>query len=75
VHIEVTSTLTQEDENRVAAAVVKTLSAMLDMLPISYLVRVETTDQSVLENVSVGLSAWDPVTSFTADAPLPLVES
>jgi hypothetical protein len=75
VHIEVTSTLTQEDENRVAAAIVKTLSAMLDMLPISYLVRVETTDQSVLENVSVGLSAWDPVTSFTADAPLPLVES
>jgi hypothetical protein len=75
VHIEVTSTLTQEDENRVAAAVVKTLSAMLDMLPISYLVRVETTDQSVLENVSVGLTAWDPVTSFTADAPLPLVES
>ena len=75
VHIELTSTLTQEDENQVAAAVLKSLSAMLDLLPISYLVRVETTDQSVLEQVSPGLSAWESVTSFKTDAPLPLVES
>ena len=66
VHIELTSTLTQEDENRLAAVVLKVLSGMLDMLPISYLVRVETTDQSVIEQVSPGLSGWD-ASSLAAD--------
>lgn len=59
MHIELTSTLTREDENRLAPAVLKALSAMLDMLPISYTVRVETTDQNVLKNVSPDVSKWD----------------
>jgi len=75
VHIELTSTLTQEDENRLAAVVLKALSGMLDMLPISYLVRVETTDQSVMEHVSPGLSGWDSMTSLATDTAQPVVES
>lgn len=74
VHIELTSTLTQEDENRLAPAVLRALSGLLDMLPISYLVRVETTDQSVIEHVSAGISAWD-ANSLVADGPRPVVES
>jgi hypothetical protein len=75
VHIELTSTLTQEDENRLAAVVLKALSGMLDMLPISYLVRVETTDQSVIEHVSPGLTGWDSMSSLTSETPQPLAES
>ena len=74
VHIELTSTLTQEDENRLAPVVLRALSGLLDMLPISYLVRVETTDQSVIEQVSSGISSWD-ATSIVADGPRPVVES
>ena len=75
MHIELTSTLTQEDENRLAAVVLKALSGMLDMLPISYLVRVETTDQSVIEHVSPGLAGWDSLSALATDTPRPLVES
>ena len=75
MHIELTSTLTQEDENKLAAVVLKALSGMLDMLPISYLVRVETTDQSVIEHVSPGLSSWDQMSSLAPDTAQPVVES
>ena len=75
MHIELTSTLTQEDENRIAPAVLKALSAMLDVLPISYMVRVETTDQSVLENVSQGVSNWDALSPLGVDSPVPVAES
>ena len=75
MHIELTSTLTQEDENKLAAVVLKALSGMLDMLPISYLVRVETTDQSVIEHVSPGLTGLDSVSSLGPDISQPVVES
>ena len=75
MHIELTSTLTQEDENRIAPAVLKTLSALLDILPISYMVRVETTDQSVLENVSQAVSNWDALAPLGLDSTLPVAES
>ena len=75
MHIELTSTLTQEDENRLAPAVLKALSAMLDILPISYLLRVETTDQSVVEHVSPGQSNWDPMSAASSGSPGSLVES
>jgi len=75
VHIELTSTLTQEDENRIAPAVLKALSAILDILPISYMVRVETTDQSVLENVSQAVSNWDALAPLGVDSTLPVAES
>ena len=39
VHIELTSTLTQEDENKLAPAVLKAISGMLEMLPIAYMIR------------------------------------
>ena len=75
MHIELTSTLTQEDENRLAGVVLKALSGMLDMLPISYLVRVETTDQNVIEHMSPGLSSWDSMSSLAPETSQPVVES
>ena len=54
MHIEFTSTLTQDDENKLAPAVLKALSGILDMLPIAYMIRVETTDEHVLQHVKIG---------------------
>ena len=73
VQIEFTSTLTQEDENRLAPAVLKALSGVLDMLPIAYILRVETTDDNVLVHVSPQPSAWETVPG--TDAVRPILES
>jgi hypothetical protein len=73
VQIEFTSTLTQEDENR--PAVLKALSGVLDMLPIAYILRVETTDESVLVHVSPQPSSWDGVPVGPSDAIRPILES
>jgi len=67
--------LTQEDENRLAPAVLKALSAVLDMLPIAYMVRVETTNQQVIQHVSPEVTDWDAMTAIAADQPRPLIES
>jgi hypothetical protein len=76
VHIEFTSTLTTEDENRLAPAVLKALSGLLDMLPIAYLLRVETTDQNVLEHISTNLSPLpEPLALLVPDSNRPLIES
>ena len=76
MHIEFTSTLTTEDENRLAPAVLKALSGLLDMLPIAYLIRVETTDQHVLEHVSTSLvPVPEPLTLLASDAGRPVIES
>ena len=50
MRIEITSTLTQEDENRLAPAVLKALSGLLDMLPIAYMIRIDTSDSQVYQH-------------------------
>lgn len=68
MHIEFTSTLTQEDENRLAPAVLKALSGVLDMLPIAYLIRVETTDQHVIQHLSPQAEVtWESVPVAATD--------
>jgi hypothetical protein len=44
------STLTADDENQIAPALVKAVSALLDQLPIAYTVRVETTGAQVFQH-------------------------
>jgi hypothetical protein len=75
VRIELTSTLTQEDENRLAPALMKALAGLMDILPIAYLIRVETTDEHVLEHVSPHASTWEPVGALATEPTRPLVES
>lgn len=76
MHIEVTSTLTQEDENRIAPAILKLLSGILETLPVAYLVRIETTDQQVLEQVNPQISSWDaPAHPPNGDVTRPFIES
>ena len=73
VHIEVTSTLTQEDENHLAPAVLKLLSGILEILPVAYLVRIETADNRVFEQVKPQVT-WDSPVAVGDSSP-PFVES
>jgi hypothetical protein len=77
VRIELTSTLTQDDEDRLAPALLKALSGLLDMLPIAYMIRVETTDEQVLQHVSPKIAAWDQIGGApgSTDTPRPVIES
>jgi hypothetical protein len=76
VHIEVTSTLTQEDENHLAPAVLKLLSGILEMLPVAYMVRIETTDEHVFQEVNPQVAAWDTMPPVPVpDTPKTFVES
>jgi hypothetical protein len=63
VHIEVTSTLTQEDENRLAPAVLKLLAGILEMLPVASMVRIETSDEHVYQQVTPEVTGWESVPS------------
>jgi hypothetical protein len=49
VNIKFTSTLTTDDENRLAPALLKALQGILDMFPIAYRVRIDTVDSHVYE--------------------------
>ena len=44
VEITLTSTLTAEDENIIAPAILKAVTNVLDHLPIAYRVRIDTVD-------------------------------
>jgi hypothetical protein len=47
VNIRFTSSLTPEDENLMAQSVMKALTSILDVLPIAYSVRIDTSDLHV----------------------------
>jgi hypothetical protein len=53
----------------------KALSGVLDMLPIAYILRVETTDENILVHVSPQPAAWESVPVTTVDAIRPVLES
>lgn len=50
VNIRFTSSLTPEDENVVAPAVLKALAGILDLLPIAYMIRIDTSDAQVYQH-------------------------
>jgi hypothetical protein len=54
VNIRFTSSLTPEDENTLAPALLTALGAILDLLPIAYAIRVETADSRVFQRGSGG---------------------
>jgi hypothetical protein len=51
VNIRFVSTLTPEDENAMAPAVIKAVAAILDLLPIAYVLRIDTTDAQVYQHI------------------------
>jgi len=50
VNIRFTSSLTPEDENLAAAGILKALTGILDLLPIAYTIRIDTSDSQVYQH-------------------------
>jgi len=49
VNLRFTSTLSSEDENRIAPVILKMISEILDLLPVSYMLRIDTVDAHVYQ--------------------------
>jgi hypothetical protein len=49
VNIRFTSSLTPEDENMIAPALLGALAGILNLLPIAYVVRIDTSDAQVYQ--------------------------
>jgi hypothetical protein len=54
MNIRFTSSLTPEDENRVAPALIKTIAGILDLLPIAYAIRIDTSDAKAYQHIGGG---------------------
>ena len=59
MNIRFTSSLTPEDENAIAPALLKAFSAILDLLPIAYVIRIDTADAQVYQHRGAGAVASD----------------
>ena len=57
VNLRFTSTLTPEDENAMVPAVLQTLTSILDLVPIAYVLRIDTSDGHVYEHSGPGTVA------------------
>jgi hypothetical protein len=60
MEIRFVSSLTAEDENFFAPALVKAMGALLDQLPIAYTLRIETTGAQVFQHTHAGTAAPSP---------------
>ena len=54
MEIRFVSSLTADDENFFAPALVKAIGALLDQLPIAYTLRIETTGAQVFQHTHAG---------------------
>ena len=66
--IRFVSSLTAEDENLFAPALLKAVGALLDQLPIAYTVRIETTGSQVFQHSHAG--SEQPVKSAMQPQPI-----
>ena len=67
--IRFVSSLTAEDENFFAPALLKAIGALLDQLPIAYTVRIETTGSQVFQHTHGG--APERIQSEAFESPMP----
>jgi hypothetical protein len=54
MNIRFTSSLTPEDENVLAPALLQAMSSILDLLPIAYVIRIDTCDAHVYQHSGSG---------------------
>ena len=59
MNIRFTSSLTPEDENLIAPAVLRALSAILAVLPIAYNIRIDTSDSRTYQISGSGTGSVD----------------
>jgi len=75
MEIRFISSLTAEDENLFAPALLKAVGALLDQLPIAYTIRIETTGAEVFQHSHAGteeparVDAFDPIAKVVRSVP------
>ena len=50
MNIRFTSSLTPDDENMIAPALLSALAGILDLMPIAYMIRIDTADARVYQH-------------------------
>jgi hypothetical protein len=60
VNIRFTSSLTPEDENALAPAILSAVAGVLDLLPLAYVIRIDTADAQVYQRSSRARRAAGP---------------
>jgi hypothetical protein len=50
MNIRFTSSLTPEDENALAPALIRAVAGILDLLPIAYMIRIDTSDSKIYQH-------------------------
>jgi hypothetical protein len=69
MEIRFVSSLTAEDENFFAPALLKAIAALLDQLPIAYTLRMETTGAQVFQHTHTASSSTPAPDEFEQMAP------
>jgi hypothetical protein len=64
MEIRFVSSLTAEDENFFAPALLKAIGALLDQMPIAYTVRIETTGEQVFQHTNAGPEGREKAAAF-----------
>ena len=67
MNIRFTSSLTPEDENVVAPALLKAISSILDLMPIAYSIRIDTSDAQIYQHDGIE-DARPEIARFTGAA-------
>jgi hypothetical protein len=70
MNIRFISSLTPEDEERVAPGVIHALGMLLDQLPIAYTLRIETAAGKVFQHVHTGENSLEADAEHLATRPL-----
>jgi hypothetical protein len=61
VNIRFTSSLTPEDENAIAPALLNAVIGILDLLPIAYSIRIDTSDAQIYQHSGLGVESQTAV--------------
>ena len=67
MNIRFTSSLTPEDENAIAPVVLRALSAILSVLPVAYMIRIDTSDSTVFQASGNGQSSEHALPSLATE--------
>ena len=72
MNIRFTSSLTPEDENIVALAILNAVTGVLDLLPIAYTVRIDTSDSQVYQHSGPDRARLQAVRASPNPNPVPI---
>ena len=61
VRIQFTSTMTSEDENKIAPVILSSLARLLELLPIAYSMQIQTTDGELYEHSTLDRPRPTPI--------------